>query len=476
MDSKKHRKQAMFGSLWILFGFGTSQVLRLSSNLVLAHLLFPEAFGIMALVNIFVQGLQMFSDIGIGPSIIQNRKGNDPDFLNTAWTIQVIRGFFLWIACCLIAWPVSRFFAHNEHAQHELFWIMPVIAFSALISGFNSTSLFTLNRDLRMGAITILDIVPQIISLLAMGLLAWIHPSVWALVAGSTVYSLIRLAMSHWMYLPLHNRFQWDMEAVAEIRKFGKWIILGSIVSFLAANLDRLVLGKLLTLKELGVYSMALTFARVGTEVTARLSNTVLFPILSRSQHDPVTLVGQSLKARGLILLSGGSLACAFAISSPLFFHYCYDHRYANAGPISQWLCLTIWFTIVLNSMERVPMALGHSRALFVSNIFTTLGYAVAIPSYWSWGLPGFIVGLCSGLILAHLALLAWIPVRRQEMLIQTGIFSAIFFAYGGGMVYLMKVFSGQMDEHARIVFGLIASSIPCLIAGFFATHRLRSV
>lgn len=71
------------------------QLIRLGSNLILTRLLFPEAFGLMALVQTFMTGLAMFSDIGIGPSIIQNRRGEDPDFLNTAWTIQIGRGVML---------------------------------------------------------------------------------------------------------------------------------------------------------------------------------------------------------------------------------------------------------------------------------------------------------------------------------------------------------------------------------------------
>jgi O-antigen/teichoic acid export membrane protein len=102
------------------------QALRLGSNIVLAWLLFPEAFGLMLLVNVFMQGLQMFSDIGIGPSIIQNKRGNDPDFLNTAWTIQAIRGFVLWFIACVLAWPIAWIFAHNDPLAWKLVLLIPV--------------------------------------------------------------------------------------------------------------------------------------------------------------------------------------------------------------------------------------------------------------------------------------------------------------------------------------------------------------
>src|SRR5690606_8194669 len=93
------------GSLWALAGYGGSRVLRIGGNLVLWRLLYPDAFGLIALVNVFITGLTMFSDVGIGPSIVQNPRGDDPAFLNTAWTIQVVRGFILGIAGAALAAP-----------------------------------------------------------------------------------------------------------------------------------------------------------------------------------------------------------------------------------------------------------------------------------------------------------------------------------------------------------------------------------
>jgi O-antigen/teichoic acid export membrane protein len=474
MESHETKKKALAGSVWTLFGYGGSQAIRLISNLVLARLLAPEAFGVMALVNIFIQGMHMFSDIGIGPSIIQSRRGNEPEFLNTAWTMQAVRGIILWIGFCLIAWPVSKFYGNDPHTARELLWVMPIIGLSTVISGFNSTSIFTRNRKLQIGAVTLLDMVPQIISVIVMLLWARVHPGVWALVAGTIASSALQLPMSHWLNRPMVNKFCWQASSVVELRRFGKWIMLGTIVAFLAANLDRIILGKLLTLSELGVYSMALTFARFGTEISTRLSSTVLFPVLSRSQDDPVTLVGQSINARKLILMAGGSLACAFAIVAPLFFKYCYKHSYAAAGGISQWLSIMVWFSIVLNSMERVPMALGHPRALFVSNLLNIIGYALSIPGYWIAGLPGFIIGLSMGFVIAHLGLMAWIPVRRVDMLMQTLFYTLVFFGYGGAVVLGTKHFAADLSTREEVILGLGLAALPCLVAGLLVLKQLR--
>ena len=73
----------------------------------------PEAFGLMALVNAVLYGLRMFSDLGLGPSIIQKKGGVEPDFLHTAWTIQILRGAVLTIGACVLAWPMAAFYGEG---------------------------------------------------------------------------------------------------------------------------------------------------------------------------------------------------------------------------------------------------------------------------------------------------------------------------------------------------------------------------
>ena len=80
------------GVIYALIGHGGSQGLRLVSNVILSRMLFPQAFGLMAIVRLVLNGLELLSDAGVAFSIIRDRRGDEPSFLNTAWTIQIIRG------------------------------------------------------------------------------------------------------------------------------------------------------------------------------------------------------------------------------------------------------------------------------------------------------------------------------------------------------------------------------------------------
>lgn len=219
------------GSVWTVVGFGSQKVLQLGSNLVLTRLLFPEAFGTMALITVFLMALAMFSDLGIKPAIIQNERGEDPNFLNTAWTIQVIRGFVIWLVACLIAWPLAQLYE-----QLILFPILCFVGVTAVIQGFQSTALATQNRKLQLGRLTLIPLIAQIISTIVTVLLAWIYESIWALAVGSIVSVVAETILSH-LILPSHrHRFHFEGKSLSGLLRFGKWIFLSTMVGYFGGH------------------------------------------------------------------------------------------------------------------------------------------------------------------------------------------------------------------------------------------------
>src|SRR5687767_9371627 len=135
------KSRVIRGTVISLIGQGGSKGLRLVSNMLLSRLLFPEAFGLMTMVNFLVLELSMISDVGILPNIIQHKRGDDPVFLNTAWTIQVLRGSTLLLIGALFAYPLAQFYD-----QEQLITLAPVACLTALFNGFDSTNIATMRR------------------------------------------------------------------------------------------------------------------------------------------------------------------------------------------------------------------------------------------------------------------------------------------------------------------------------------------
>ena len=128
------RSRALVGSLWVVSGYGGRELIRLANNLILTRLLFPEAFGFMAIVNVILLGLAMFADIGLPDKIVQSNRGEERRFLDTAWTLQILRGGFLFLVSCWLAWPLARFYD-----EPSLLGMLPVAGTALLIGGFRST-------------------------------------------------------------------------------------------------------------------------------------------------------------------------------------------------------------------------------------------------------------------------------------------------------------------------------------------------
>src|ERR1700691_1997111 len=103
IDQVSLKRRVFSAGAWSLAGYALSFVIRLGSNLVMTRLLVPSMFGVVAIAQLVIVGLSLFSDVGIKPSVIQSKRGSEPDFLNTVWTTQILRGFILWFASLLIS-------------------------------------------------------------------------------------------------------------------------------------------------------------------------------------------------------------------------------------------------------------------------------------------------------------------------------------------------------------------------------------
>jgi O-antigen/teichoic acid export membrane protein len=383
------KKLAMRGAFWAIAGYGAGQALRFIANLILTHLLMPKLFGLMALVNIFIVGLQLFSDIGVGPSIIQNKRGDDPDFLNTAWTIQVCRGVALWIGSIAIAFPIAQIYE-----EPQLMGLIPMVGLTTVISGFNSTALFTCDRHLAVRQLAIFELGGQCIALTVMLVWAWFHPTIWALVAGTLLSVFIRMVWSHMLIAKHPNHFQWDAKAAQEIFSFGKWIFISTVLTFLAGQVDRLILGKLFSFELLGIYVIAFTLSDLPRQVVLAVSNKVIFPTVSKLADLPrCELRAKILHSRKdmlLLLALGVALLTSFG---DLVILLLYDEQYKQAAWMLPLLALGIWPNMLSQTLDPALFAIGKPRYVALANLCRFLFNLISIPvGFLLFGVPGAVI------------------------------------------------------------------------------------
>lgn len=398
------------------FGYIAGQGLRLASNLLLTRILFPEAFGMMALAQTFIIGLVMISDMGTTPSILHHPKGDDPRFLNTAYTLKVLRGGILWGGAALCAWPLAQLYD-----QPMLAYLIPFIGISLIFHGLEPTRVDTAARHMRLGRLTVIDLAVQVISLIFLTILAWSYPSVWALAIGGLFNSALRLG-ALMMFLPGHkNRFEWDQAYAKDLMKFGFWLFLSSAFSFLGQQGDKAVLGKFLTLQQLGIYNMAYFLAAfpllLGYAMTGR------FLISIYRERPPAASRANFAQLRKMrFALTGGIMAMTLiiAMAGPWLVSVMYDDRYHQAGSILVLIAVAQLPTIICMSYDLSALAAGDSRNFFWlsawRNTCTILGLFIGIHIA---GLAGAIAGISLAVILAYPPLVilarkhgAWDPLH----------------------------------------------------------------
>lgn len=433
---------------WIFFGYSASQFIRLTSNLILTRLLFPEAFGLMALITVFMVGLTMISDIGVAPSIQHSDRGDDPDFLNTAWTIQILRGAVLWMICCLLG-----YFAAWFYDEPQLLTMLPVAGLSLILAGFNPTRIETASRHLIMGRLTILDMISQILAMGGFLVLAYAMSSVWALVLGGVISAGIRLVIMQ-LYLPgPKNTFCWDVQAIKELINFGKWILLSTFCGFLLTQGDKAILGKYLTLDLLGIYNIGYFIAGFPQALASMIMAKVMIPLHRECPpHENRKNFSRVRKSRFIVTFIVFVMQFTLAFSGVWIVQFLYDDRFVLAGSVVVGIaCMGIPYLIGM-TYEYAALTRGDSRGVFnlllMKAIIQTSFFILGMEYY---GLSGALVGIWTSQVFIHPLVIrlairhgAWDPYHDACFGVLGALFTALAISLHWSDVLLLSSFSVQ--------------------------------
>ncbi|HNR32608.1 MAG TPA: oligosaccharide flippase family protein [Candidatus Hydrogenedentes bacterium] len=351
------RHPAVRATILTFGGYGAGQALRFASNLILTRLLFPEAFGLMVLVNLVIQGLQMFSDIGLGPSVVQNPRGEEPVFLRTAWTVNILKNSGLWVVACLLSWPLAMLYREPELAA-----LLPVVAVNLILMAAVSAQTGVLRRRLELGKLILLELSTYTLSVIVMIGVAWVYPSVWALAIGTLAGGAALTALSHVALGGPGMRFALDREVIRQLFRFGRWLFISSILTFFCGQLDRIVLGGFMSMTELGVYSIAFMLAQTLVAVIETVAQRVLFPLYSRAAElGTAHLRRQAFRFRVALLLASLPPMWALTVFGPEIVAFLYPVAYHGAGQMLQVLSVGAIFALVLVPIENVLLGSGDS-------------------------------------------------------------------------------------------------------------------
>jgi O-antigen/teichoic acid export membrane protein len=377
LSASRRVLMAFRGGAWTFAGYGASQVLRLASTLVLARMVAPQAFGLVALVSVFLSGLESLSDLGIGMDVIQHERGDDPVFINTAFLIQMGRGILIWFVAMALAYPFAVFYH-----QPAVLALAIVGSLSTLIRGFSSGSIWTLTRHVRMKELTLLNTASDVFGLLVSVIWAVISPTAWAIVGGRVAASAALTVASHAIAKDRVS-MAWDPKAARAILGFGAGIFVSTSTYFLAGEAERLVVGKFVNLIELGCFSLALAISTTASRGLQQVVAQVFFPMMSDSiREDQDGAIRHFKKTRHLLLILCSCMSCGFFAGSQWLVHILLGPKYSQAGWMLQLLGVRGALELFMSLTATMLFALGTSRYAAFANIskliFLGIGLSIA--------------------------------------------------------------------------------------------------
>jgi O-antigen/teichoic acid export membrane protein len=389
--------KALKGTYYVIASYGLANILRLGGNVVLTRLFAPEYFGLMNLLTAIMVGLLLVSHIGLQDSVIQNPRGDEPVFLNTAWTLQVLRGAILFLITIPLAWPIAHFYPEIGNRPH-LIWMLPVLGFGCFLAGVTSPSLLYLSRHIGLGRLSALESGTQAFQLVVTIVWAYYWRSIWVLAWSRIVAELARSAVSYFMLPQIRPRFTWDKPIVRELIRFGRWILIATALNFLAVQSDRLILGKLTTMQMLGIYGIAFTLSDVPRQVIQQFSQRVGFPFISRFIDRPRPEFRSTfLKYRMPALLIGAAMLVLTVCFGDIFIVHVYDKRYHEAAWMIAIFAIGLWHTLLYSTISPAILALQKSHYNALAYGVNCVALFIALPlGFHFWGMPGAVIAVAA--------------------------------------------------------------------------------
>lgn len=402
------------GVLWLSGAKIVVNVLGLISTLVLARLLTPEDFGLVAIANTLIAVVASMTEMSLSAALVHHKDPTDEHF-NSAWTMNALRA--LLIASVLGA--ASPFIA-DFYNDPRLMPVLLLLAGSMVIGGLNNPKQVVLTRRLEFWQ-EFAVLVSQKAAGFAVGVtMALVFRSYWALVAGTLATQLAGLVVS---YCVVPFRPRPSLAKVRELWSFSAWVTLSYILNTINWKLDHFLIGTFISPKALGTYTVGDNLAGLATRETIGPLEAALFPGLRQVVDDPERLKRTYSRAQGLITMI--ALPVGFtvgALAEPLV-ALVLGPKWSDAVLIVQVLACIFAVQTISSAVHPLAMAKGQTRAMFGRDM---LAFAVRVPiilgGMWWAGVTGIVFGrVISGttsmLISAHVVKqLIGIPIWRQLM------------------------------------------------------------
>ncbi len=377
------KDKTIHGILWVSLSNILLKFINFIITIILARLLEPSDFGLVAIALIVVNFFEIFRDLGIGPALIHRKEDKDA---------AADSAFFIFPAVAVIFYAVSYFIAPAAAVffrEDELETLIRVLSLTFVIWSFGSLPRTLLTKDLEFKKL----VIPQLLPKISYGAVAVVMAlqgfGVWSLVAGRLVLEVMSV-ITIWLALDWRPSLRFDRRIALELFSYGKYVIIAGIIVFMISVIDITFIGRLLGSTELGYYSIAFGIAGLFTLQLSGLVSQVMFPVFSRIQDDMDKLGWAYLKTLKYLSLIAFPAALGIISVSWYFIKVVYGDKWLPAVAVLQVLCIYGLSKACLKTTENLYLAAGQPKIMTKINLLQLILMAVLIyPLTLRYGILG---------------------------------------------------------------------------------------
>jgi O-antigen/teichoic acid export membrane protein len=376
------------------FGVKAIFLLRL---LILARLLSPDDFGLLAISSVIIDVLMRVTNFGMVPALVQRAEAGEEHY-DAAWTVGVLRALAIAGVTFLAAPIVAELFAEPRATE-----LIRVLAIRPLLDAGASIGIARLTRDLHFRSLAFIELAKALVNtLVAVASAHWL--GVWALVAGALAGSTAYLIGSY-VVAPHRPQLNLDRNAARSLIGFGQWIFFTSLVAMAGQATLRLVIARQLGAAELGLYYLAASLAFLPADVAGQVVGQVAFPFYSRLQTE---LQQVSLAFRSILTSMAALLvpACALLIAlAPSLVDHVLGPEWQGTAAIIQVLALASMVGLLGETIGPILQGTGRpDRILIIEAVQSSILIALA----WLLAAQYGVVG----------AAMAWLPATGAAQIV----------------------------------------------------------
>lgn len=343
---------------------------------ILARLLTPLDFGLLAIASLAIDVLMRLSNFGMTIALVQLEDAS-PEHYDAAWTLEVLRGMIIALIIFMGA-PLIADYLREPSVTN----ILRTLAIRPVLDASASIMIARFNRELDFRALVFLQL-PKALTNTILSILMAREFGVWALVIGTLAGSLVFVIQSYFV-APHRPRLIFRVDAVRPLVLFGRWVLLTSIVVMLSQTMLRVVISRQLGAAELGLYYLATSLAFMPTDIANQIVGAVAFPFYSRLQKDPqeVTNAFRSiLVSVAVLLLPISILMIAIA---PTLVNDVFGPNWNGTVRIIQVLLIVNIFDVLGETIAPILNGTGHPNKILVMETLQSVVLMVAVSSLTS--------------------------------------------------------------------------------------------